>query len=723
MNITGECGFPATLDCMFSVRNVIASALIELFEDYAELSEYFIALTEFVDFAYLKTLAMKMAEKYPENAELMSGLADAEDADDIGRAFSRTLTPFLSRKVLKSISATILKDAPTEKLFFRKAVSGISPIDKVAKFFSLSEGDARVLAFLACWYKTSHFDSLCDRVSEGRERSEVLRFMAKAVGIESFEVNAAMKTLKEKRITDGGRRHFPDLSSEIEEFIFEYDGSDLAQKFSAVLEPEKVFPVESFEVEKADANIISKLLCHKGGAHILLHGKPGSGKTEFAKSVANELGKKIFVPARKDEKKNSLTPVKINATLFAAQNGNGIALIDEADDFLETEHRGFSLFAETSCNLEKGCVNTLLDESRAPVVWITNSIAGIDESTRRRFAYTLEFSGVSDKQRRLVLETSLRENKLPVALSEEIFPVVRQYALSPAGISLSIKNAKIVSPNAGPELLENIRRIAENHYSLITGKMPAGKTLQVDECFDVALLNTNPPIDEIAKNIGRYREVVRREGRWLPIAMLFSGAPGTGKTQLGRYIARLLDREILIKRMSDIKNPYVGMTEKNIAAAFREAERSGSVLMIDEADTLFIDRQTARQSWESSETNEILAQMEAFKGVFICTTNLLENFDVAAMRRFHWKIEFRPLSIDGRMKIFRSYFPQLNIAEEWLWRELVELEGICPGDFCAVRERMRYDTELTAEKILKALRCELRYKLRETAERKSIGFA
>lgn len=705
----------------FSVRNVLMSALLNLFEYYGNTPNYFIALGDFIAFPEMRRVAGKFVADQTDFPIGPEALDETDDADDIVRLFRRKLAASRTPKALYNIAGMLTRDAATQHHFFTGTVSAVSPMDKIAAFFSLSETETRTMAFLACWTKARHFDDLCDDVAEGQSREEALKFLARSIRTEPHEVNAAIRKLKEKKIVEASRRRFPELTDEIEEFIFEYDGGDLAQKFSATLNLKKVFPTGSFEVEKEDIEIITKLLAHEDGAHILLHGKPGSGKTEFAKSIAEELGKAVFVPARKNEKKNSLSPVKINATLFAAKNGNGIALIDEADDFLETAPRRFSLFGGSGNNLEKACVNTLLDESRAPVIWITNSIAGIDESTRRRFAYTLEFSGVSDRQKRLVLGTVLRENNISERLSEAIFPLVRQYSLSPAGISLSVKNAKIVSEDSEEKLLGNIKRIAQNHYSLITGKEPSEKMLSVDSGFDSELLNTNPPIGEITKSIENYRTAASRAGKALPLAMLFSGAPGTGKTQLGRYIARLLDKEILIRRISDIKSPFVGITEQNIAAAFREADRNDQVLMIDEADSLFLDRRMTTHSWEVSETNEILAQMEIFKGVFICTTNLLGNFDPASMRRFHRKIEFRPLSADGRIKIFRRYFPQLCVDDDVLARETASLEGLCPGDFCAVRERIRYDDSPTAENIFCALRDELRYKTQESA-RAPIGF-
>lgn len=48
----------------------------------------------------------------------------------------------------------------------------------------------------------------------------------------------------------------------------------------------------------------------------------------------------------------------------------------------------------------------------------------------------------------------------------------------------------------------------------------------------------------------------------------------------------------------------VGQTEQAIAAAFREAERDGAVLLFDEADSFLRDRRTALQSWEVTQVND-----------------------------------------------------------------------------------------------------------------------
>ena len=79
-------------------------------------------------------------------------------------------------------------------------------------------------------------------------------------------------------------------------------------------------------------------------------------------------------------------------------------------------------------------------------------------------------------------------------------------------------------------------------------------------------------------------------------------------------------------------------TEQNIAAAFREASEDGLLLVFDEADSFLHSRARARLSWEVSTVNEMLTAMEHHPLPFICTTNLMEQFDEAAFRRFTFKI-------------------------------------------------------------------------------------
>jgi hypothetical protein len=52
-----------------------------------------------------------------------------------------------------------------------------------------------------------------------------------------------------------------------------------------------------------------------------------------------------------------------------------------------------------------------------------------------------------------------------------------------------------------------------------------------------------------------------------------------------RYFAERMGLQTLQKRASDLLNPFLGGTERNIANAFAEARDADAFLVFDEADT------------------------------------------------------------------------------------------------------------------------------------------
>lgn len=193
---------------------------------------------------------------------------------------------------------------------------------------------------------------------------------------------------------------------------------------------------------------------------------------------------------------------------------------------------------------------------------------------------------------------------------------------------------------------------------------------------------------------------------------LFWGPPGTGKSAFGRYIAERIGYEFVYRRMSDLLSPFVGQNEQNIASMFRDAARIPSVLMIDEADSLMGERKNAMRSWESSLVNEFLSQLEATKSIVICTTNLLQNLDAAALRRFPWKIGFKPMKTGDAVRACRLYFPaQFGGAAGF--PDLPS--GLTLGDFGAVHRKfiprlVSNPDGLSRNEILSALKEEQAYR-------------
>jgi SpoVK/Ycf46/Vps4 family AAA+-type ATPase len=169
---------------------------------------------------------------------------------------------------------------------------------------------------------------------------------------------------------------------------------------------------------------------------------------------------------------------------------------------------------------------------------------------------------------------------------------------------------------------------------------------------------------------------------------------------------------------------YVGETEQQIAEMFARAEEDGAVLLLDEADSFMQSRQQAVRNYEVSEVNEMLQGMERFNGIFVCTTNLFERIDEAALRRFSFKIRFLPLKAPQRAAMFVDEALGGDAArlDDRMREELDAMDGLTPGDFATVKRQGVLLGDLpTPDEFLAQLRQEYAVKP-EVRQRRPLGF-
>jgi SpoVK/Ycf46/Vps4 family AAA+-type ATPase len=181
----------------------------------------------------------------------------------------------------------------------------------------------------------------------------------------------------------------------------------------------------------------------------------------------------------------------------------------------------------------------------------------------------------------------------------------------------------------------------------------------------------------------------------------------------------------MIRQASDLVSKFVGETEQNMAKMFEEAQSESAVLLLDEADSFLRSRQRAERSYEVTEVNEMLQGMERFGGLFICTTNLFDELDEAALRRFTFKVKFRPLRAEQRESMF--VVEALNGEAGLLTAEqrsrLAALDQLAPGDFAAVKRQVDVlGTGFEPDEFLAQLESEHRVKP-GVRERRGIGFS
>ena len=157
---------------------------------------------------------------------------------------------------------------------------------------------------------------------------------------------------------------------------------------------------------------------------------------------------------------------------------------------------------------------------------------------------------------------------------------------------------------------------------------------------------------------------------------------------------------------------------------FKEAEAEKAVLLLDEADSFLQDRRGAQRTYEVTEVNEMLQGMERYNGIFVCTTNLLDKLDQAALRRFTFKIKFKPLTAEQREKMFvvEALAGDAAAMTPDIRARLHPLEQVCPGDFAAVKRQCDIlDATFSASEFLEQLEAEHRIKP-EVRENRGMGF-
>lgn len=151
-----------------------------------------------------------------------------------------------------------------------------------------------------------------------------------------------------------------------------------------------------------------------------------------------------------------------------------------------------------------------------------------------------------------------------------------------------------------------------------------------------------------------------RMSRGQGISVLFAGPSGTGKTLAAEVIAGSLNLDLYRIDLAGVVSKYIGETEKNLRRIFDAAERSGAILLFDEADALFGKRSDVKDShdrYANIEVSYLLQRMEEYRGLAILATNLKSHLDQAFLRRLRFVVNFPMPDSVLRRRIWSLSFP------------------------------------------------------------------
>jgi SpoVK/Ycf46/Vps4 family AAA+-type ATPase len=498
---------------------------------------------------------------------------------------------------------------------------------------------------------------------------------------------------------------------------------------------------KDFEFVGDDVRLLSALLREavarkEPGVNVLVYGPPGTGKTELARVVAAAAGLALFEVEYADRDGNALSGRDRYRSLQIAQvflkgTAHSALLFDEVEDvFPPISSEAAQLLARaehvtlphTGSVSGKAWVNQILESNAVPTLWVTNRIEQIDPAFRRRFAYHLELKSPPPGAREQLVRKTLEGTAVSEAL---VARLTERKGLTPAQIRTAVRFAQLAVAPAKPAarrrsspapLLDDLIERQLKNADLALGRRPDVAQRPSVTQYSLEMLNLESRFE-----IARIVTALKTRGHG---CLCFHGAPGTGKTALAEHLAQQLERPLMIRRASDLVSKFVGETEQQMAAMFREAEAEKAVLLLDEADSFLQDRRGAQRTYEVTEVNEMLQGMERHNGIFICTTNLMDSIDQAALRRFTFKIRFKPLTGAQRVTMFvvEALAGDASRLTPDLAQGLARLEQLCPGDYAAVKRQIDILGEtLDPSEFLAQLEAEHRIKP-EVREARKIGF-
>ena len=581
----------------------------------------------------------------------------------------------------------------------------------------LNETEKDILRFVAIMYNYEVVSNSCDLLGELNTR-QAIKAISKILKLKFSDVQNAFRKdgafartsiLKMDSYGRSLRSKTDVISSSFMGDLF-VECKSIDEIFESAIKPcsKTNLTTKNYPHIKEDVKILLSFLKNairkkQKGVNVLLYGSAGTGKTELSKVIASELNLKLYEVAYDDGDGYANEYQRIRSYCLAQSvlsAGSNLLMYDEAEDIFNTKN-------DEKRQYGKAFINRSLETNEVPTIWITNNILDMDEAVIRRFNLAIEI-GIPTEDVRAKIIKKYSENLIDSKLVKKL---AKNRFVAPAVVSnasLVVSNLNTKDKNKAFERVISNTLKAQGYDEIEKDEKPS---IDLPSSYDPNFVNSDCDLTELMQGIKASKNA----------RMCLYGVPGTGKSAYAKFIAKSLKKPIIIKKGSDLLSMFVGGTEQNIALAFKEAKDKHAVLVFDEVDSFLQDRSMAARSWEVTQVNEMLVQMESFDGIFIATTNLIDNLDKACLRRFDLKLEFGYLLPNQALKLFKKECALLKVKfDENVAKKVSNLGLLAPGDFASVRRQAKFRPIKNGDDFCHRLELEVALKNEEKSAK--IGF-
>ena len=564
-------------------------------------------------------------------------------------------------------------------------------------------------------------------------------------------------------ISSGYRRGEFELEKFAEKLMIEPFNKQEMMKSLARIYPKSTLKRADFSYMKEKLDVLLDYCKNAKNPSIFLYGRAGVGKNEIAALIAKELNKELWeIHSLRESEEDRLEQFMRAQAMLNADTS--VILLDECEGIFPSLKPKYN-----EDKPSKNTLNKMLESVKIPSIFLSNS-ANIDPAFLRRFDIVLEIHAPPKEKKQEMIEKSLSsqgirlDSKIISQISEsnlsqgvllqacKVAKTLAKHKLSSHTHSSNIVSTQIDSTNIESKhrvrksqiITQSFIQVLNEHLKLQGQKLISTYVKkEKDLPYDMSLIHASIDMKALCERIKKVcgikdshlkrldvKDSLSQDSTPLQqgIRILAYGMAGSGKSEFAKVLAKELNRPIILKKASNLLSKWVGESEQNIAQAFSEAEQKGAILVLDEVDSFLQDRSTASVSWEVSQVNEMLTQMESFQGIFIATTNFMDNLDKASIRRFDMKVEFKPLDSTRFIKAFGLYARYLGINDyvEFLetssiQREIEKLDNICFGDFALIARSANFTPITSSQQLLEKLQEESKLKDTHTNMRK-MGF-